>query len=133
MVATGPAVTITDAVPDTLPPDAVTVPVKVPGTVPARYTPELLMVPPLPETDQVGVNPITLPLASWPTAVNCALVLIARVCEPGVMVMLASGNPASCDKSGHHGDLLLPAEPQELHESGPTVEPAVLERTRARQ
>ncbi|MGD0993733.1 MAG: hypothetical protein ABR998_14830 [Gemmatimonadales bacterium] len=63
MLAAAPAMTIAVAVPET--PPAVAVTVLVTGVVPAVNTPAWVMVvPPPPAVDQVGLMPTTVPLAS---------------------------------------------------------------------
>src|ERR1019366_1824847 len=91
IVASGPAVTVTVAVPEIAPLVAVTVLVNVPGVVPGVNTPVALNVPHLATPDQVGVIATTLPLASLPTAVNCCVALMSSVVGVGVTVMVASG------------------------------------------
>ena len=91
MVASGPVVTVTVAVPDTAPLVAWTVLMKVPGTAPAVNSPPLVIAPPPATTDQVGARATMFPLASFPTAVNCCVPLIGRLAGFGVTVMLANG------------------------------------------
>src|SRR5688572_4175642 len=84
-------VTITVAVPATPLLVARTVLSNVPAVPPAVKTPEFaLIVPPLFTTDQTGVMPIGLPLASLPTAVNCWFVLISTDAGFGVTMMVTT-------------------------------------------
>ena len=87
MVASGPTITRTVAVPETVPLAARTVFANVPGCVPAVHS-RRTTVPPLATTDQVGVMARTLPAASLATAVNCRVPLMSRVAVSGLTVML---------------------------------------------
>src|SRR6476469_7163512 len=71
---------------------AVTVTVAVPAMVPTLKSPDVGLIAPPPATiDQEGVIATTLPAASLPTAVNCWVALIAIGPGCGVRGMLASG------------------------------------------
>src|ERR1041385_5213652 len=89
MVANGPVVTTTVAVPETCPLVAWTVFAKVPGPVPAVNNPVLLMTPPPATTDQTGEIATAAPSASLPTAMNRWVSVMASE-TLGVTVMLAS-------------------------------------------
>ena len=92
MVASGPGVTLTVAVPKIAPEVARTLLAKAPTVVPAVKSPvEALMVPGGLVVDQTGVMATTLPAASRPTAVNCCCAPMASVAGLGVTVMVASG------------------------------------------
>ena len=83
MVASGPTVTMTVAVPEILSLLALTVLANVPGVVPAVNRPDALIVPPPATTDQVGVSATVAPEKSLPTAENCCVPFAARVCGFG--------------------------------------------------
>jgi hypothetical protein len=85
MLAADPAVTVTLALPDTLPEVATTVPV--PDTVPVN-NPLALMLPIPPVTDQVGDTANVLLKLSLPSALNCLVVPDATVVGLGVTDML---------------------------------------------
>src|ERR1051325_8787587 len=89
MVANGPVVTTTVAVPETCPLVAWTVFAKVPGPAAAVNSPVLVMAPPPATTAHVGASSTTLPPASLPTAVNRWVSVMASE-TLGVTVMLAS-------------------------------------------
>src|ERR1700680_4928850 len=89
MVATGPTVTVTVAVPAMLPLVAWTVLGNVPGAVPAVKSPPLVMAPPPATTAQVGATAMTLPPASLPTATNCCVPVMGNVSGLGVTVIVA--------------------------------------------
>lgn|GEM_PF-7050495 len=92
MLASGPAVTMTVAVPEIAPEVARTPLAKVPVVLPAVKSPvEALMVPGGLVVDQTGVIGTTLPAASLPTAVNCCWAPMASVAGFGVTVIVASG------------------------------------------
>src|ERR1043166_8500371 len=91
MVANGPVVTTTVAVPETCPLVAWTVFAKVPGTVAAVNSPVLVMAPPPATTAHVGASSTTLPPASLPTAVNCWVPVMDKATGVGVTVMVANG------------------------------------------
>src|ERR1700694_25031 len=96
IVASGPTVTMTVAVPEIAPLVALTVLANVPVVVPAVKRPEAaLMLPPPATTDQTGVIATTFPVASLPTAVNCCVVLIGSVAGFGVTVIDASAPGAT--------------------------------------
>jgi hypothetical protein len=86
MLAAGPTVTVTLALPDTLPEVATTVPV--PDTVPVN-NPVVEMLPIPPVTDQVGATANVLLKLSLPSALNCLVVPDATVVGLGVTDMLA--------------------------------------------
>jgi hypothetical protein len=92
IVASGPGVTMTVAVPVTPLHVTVTVFVKVPATVPAVKTPvEELIVPPPLATDQVSPSTLTaFPSSSVPVTVNCCVPPMARVADAGVTVSVAN-------------------------------------------
>ena len=94
IVASGPAVTLTVAVPKIVPWVALTVFANGPVTVPAvkgAVSPVVPagMVPPPAVTDQLGLIVTTLPLASLPTAVNVCRAPTASVTGFGVTVIVA--------------------------------------------
>src|ERR1051326_885789 len=91
MVANGPVVTTTVAVPETCPLVAWTVFAKVPGPVAAVNSPVLVMAPPPATTAHVGASSTTLPPASLPTAVNCWVPVMDKATGVGVTVMVANG------------------------------------------
>src|SRR4029077_1793317 len=88
MVANGPVVTVTVAVPERRPLVAWTVFAKVPGTVAAVNSPVLLMTPPPATTDHTGEIATTAPSASLPTAMHRWVSVMASE-TLGVTVMLA--------------------------------------------
>ena len=71
MLASSPALTVTELVAETEPTVALTVLTYVPALSPAVKRPFVLMVPPPFTTDHVGVSSIALPSASFTTAENC--------------------------------------------------------------
>src|SRR5207253_5384454 len=80
MVASGPMVTVTDAVPEMPPLVALTVAVYEPGTIPAVKKPDVLIAPPPATMVHVGDDKVmTLPSASLPTATNCCVAVMASV------------------------------------------------------
>ena len=83
-------VTFTVAKPLMAPFEARTVFVNVPATAPAVNVPVALILPPPLITDHVGVNAMTLPLPSRPTATNDCVVLIWMSAGFGVTVIVAS-------------------------------------------
>ena len=84
IVATGPTVTVTVAVPEMVPLVALTVLANVPGAVPEVKRPEVeLIAPPPAATDHTGVIATTFPKASFPTAVYCCAVLMGSVTGSG--------------------------------------------------
>jgi len=85
MFDAAPGVTVTLALPDTLPEVATTVPV--PDTV-AVNKPLVLMFPIPPVTDQVGATATVLLKLSFPSALNCLVVPDATVVGLGVTDML---------------------------------------------
>jgi hypothetical protein len=85
-------VTVTVAVPETVPLEACTVFGNVPVAVPAVNKPVvLLMVPPPATTDHVGVMATGLPEASFPAAVNCRVVPLVTKAGFGVTTIEANG------------------------------------------
>ena len=94
VVSTGAALTVTLAVPLTLPLDAVTVKGP-PAVAPAVNNPDALMVPP-PFTDQakVGCGLIGLPNWSNPVAVNCCLPPVATEALLGATVIVVKTGAA---------------------------------------
>ena len=108
MVAIGPMVTVTVAVPDLPPLDATTVLVNVPGVVPAVNWPVALMEPPPAATDHTGVIGVMVPSKSLPTAVNCCVPLMGRVVGFGDTVIVAT-LPASRGECTSHAESDRPA------------------------
>ena len=99
--ASEPAVTITVAVPASEPTEAVTVFVNVPATAPAVNWPVLLMLPPV-ETDQLGRTGMTVPKASFTTAVKSCPPPGAKVIGVGETTMLAgTATGASVGRCSH--------------------------------
>lgn len=91
MVASGPAITVTLAVPKIVPDVALTLAAKVPVVLPAVKSPLVeTIVPGGLVVVQSGVIATMLPNESRPTAVNCCVAPIASV-GFGVTVMVASG------------------------------------------
>src|SRR5450759_167525 len=90
IVKSGPAITVTVAVPKIAPWVALTVLATVPIVLPAVKKPVALMLPGGLTVDQTGVIATTLPLASLPTAVNCCVPPMTSV-GFGVTVIVKSG------------------------------------------
>src|SRR5450759_533795 len=91
IVKSGPAITVTVAVPKMAPWVALTVLANVPIVLPAVKKPVALMLPGGLTVDQTGVIATTLPLASLPTAVNCCVPPMTSVAGFGVTVIVKSG------------------------------------------
>jgi hypothetical protein len=91
IVASGPAVTLTVAVPEMLPLVALAVLTNVPGVPPAVKRPEAPIVPPPAAMDQTGVIATGLPATSLPTAVSCCVAPTTSREGLGVTEMLANG------------------------------------------
>jgi hypothetical protein len=91
ILAAEPEVTVTLALPDTLPEVATAVPL--PDTTALNNPPDV-MLPIPPVTVQVGAMETTLSFASLPTAANCCVLPDATVAGLGVTVMVAK-DPAT--------------------------------------
>src|SRR5450756_1035753 len=91
IVKSGPAITVTVAVPKIAPWVALTVLANVPIVLPAVKKPVALMLPGGLTVDQTGVIATTLPFASLPTAVNCCVPPMTSVAGFGVTVIVKSG------------------------------------------
>ena len=88
IVASGPATTMTVAVPDIPSLVALTVLLYVPGTVPAVKRPDAPIVPPPAAMDHAGVTATAAPAKSEPVAVNCCVAPTASVTGFGVTTSL---------------------------------------------
>src|ERR1035437_5132772 len=91
MLASGPPVTVTVAVPESVPLVAVTELVNVPGVIPAVNIPPPSTVPPPAALDQVVATTTVFPPSSFPVATNCCLAPTISAAGFGVTVRVVTG------------------------------------------